>query len=321
VAGVEIVPIGIVYEDKGRFRSQVAIHVGEPIAVDEWVDRYRGDAPLTVRALTTELGTRLRDVTLNHASWREAMVVDRAAAITTLARHDSRPRALEFADRSALHRRLAAAIAARGGEDSAEFQALEAGVRAYRGDLAMLGLDDPRAVPHLDPGRIRLRQMRLTTETVALAPFAALGVVLDGPVVLAIRLGAARVPHPAWQATAKGLGGLLLLPTAWAAETWWAYRRWGGVAAAAVAVAGPVGGGAWIAWRARFVQRRHLARSLAWLARPDDALVQTRATRDDIVRQVHVLLAAGAAGVDGDGAATDQALASSSAASRRASSS
>lgn len=315
VRGVEIVPIGIVYEDKGRFRSQVAIHVGDPIEVDEWVDRYRGDAPLTVRALTAELDTRLRDITLNHASWREAMVIDRAAAITTLARYDPNPRALEFAERSALHRRLAAAIAARGGEDSPELQALEAAVRAYRGDLAVLGLDDPRAVPHLDRGRIRLRQLRLTSETVALAPFAALGVVLDGPVVLAIRLVASRVSHPAWQATAKGLGGLLLLPTAWAAETWWAYRRWGTGAAIGVALAGPVGGGAWIAWRARFVQRRHLARSLAWMARPDDALEQTRATRDDIVRQVQALLAGG------DAASAAQALASSSVASRRASSS
>jgi 1-acyl-sn-glycerol-3-phosphate acyltransferase len=313
VADVRIAPIGIVYEDKGRFRSQVAIHVGEPIAVDAWVERYRADAPAAVRGLTSELGDRLRDVTLNHASWREAAVIDRAAAVTRLAEHDPRPQPLEFAARSALHRALAAAIRTQGGEASRAFLDLEAAVQTYRGDLAVLGMEDPHAVPRLDPGRIRLRQVRLTAETVALAPFAAVGVVLDGPVVLAIRLAAARVPHPAWQATAKGVSGLVLLPIAWTGQTWWAYRRWGGLAAAAVALAGPAGGLAWIAWRARFLQRRHLVRSLEWLARPDDALAQTRASRDAIVRQVRAL-------VDGAGLAEPaQSVASSSAATRRAS--
>jgi 1-acyl-sn-glycerol-3-phosphate acyltransferase len=306
VRGVHIVPIGIVYEDKGRFRSEVAIHVGPPIPVDDCVERYRTDARGAVRELTAELAARLRDVTLNHASWREAAVIDRAAAITRVADHDGRTHAPQFAERSALHRALAAAIAGSGGEDGNEFAALEAEVQTYRRDLAVLGLEDPRAVPNLDAGRIRLRQARLTSETVALAPFAALGVVLDGPVVLVIRLAASRVPHPAWQATAKGVGGLVLLPVAWAGETWWVYRRWGGLAATGVALAGPVGGLAWIAWRARFLERRHLLRSLAWLARPDDALVQTRASRDAIVRRVRALVGA------------DQTPASSAAATRRA---
>jgi len=311
VTELEIVPIGIVYEDKGRFRSEVAIHVGTPIAVDDWVDAYRRDARAAARALTDELGRRLRDVTLNHATWREAAVIDRAAAITGTAEHDPRPRALPFAERSVLHRSLAAAIAARGGEGSPDFEALERAVTTYRGHLAALGITDPREVPELDAGRIRLRQARLTSEAVALAPLAAMGMVLDGPVVLVVRLAAGRVRHPAWQATAKGLGGLVLLPIAWTAETWWVKRRWGGLAALGVALAAPAGGLGWIAWRARFLERRHLVKSLTWLARPDDALAQTRRTRDEIVRLVHSLVP--------EPDAEAQEVASSSAATRRAS--
>lgn len=310
VAGVEIVPIGIVYEDKGRFRSEVAIHVGTPLAVDDWVEAYRRDARSAARALTEDLERRLRDVTLNHATWREAAVVDRASAITRTAEHDPRPQALRFAERSALHRRLAAAIAARGGEGSPDFAALERAVTTYRGHLAALGITDPHTIPEIDAGRIRLRQARLTSEAVALAPLAAIGVLLDGPVVLVVRLAAGRVRHPAWQATAKGLGGVVLLPVAWTFETWWAKRRWGGMAALGVALAAPAGGLAWIAWRARFLERRHLVRSLAWLARPDDALAQTRATRDEIVRMVRSLVP--------ERAEEAQPAASSSAATRRA---
>ena len=84
-------PIGLVYDDKGRFRSQVAIHIGPPIDVDAWVDRYRDDDHAAVRGLTDLLAQRLHEITLNHASWEEAAVIDRAAAITVLGDRDPGP--------------------------------------------------------------------------------------------------------------------------------------------------------------------------------------------------------------------------------------
>ncbi len=70
-------------------------------------------------------------------------------------------------------------------------------------------------------------------------PFAAVGMALNGAIVPAIQLVRSKVKHPAWQMTAKGLTGLVLLPTMWATETTIAYRRFGGRAALAVAAAGP----------------------------------------------------------------------------------
>jgi glycerol-3-phosphate O-acyltransferase / dihydroxyacetone phosphate acyltransferase len=290
VAGVTIVPVGMVYDDKGRFRSQAAIHVGHPIEVDEWVERYRADDHAAVRGLTDLLAMRLQELTLNHASWEEAAVIDRAAAITILGEREAGAREPVFAERSALSRSLAAAIEATGGEDGEAFRGLAAAVESYRRDVALLGIDNPRAVPRLHPGWIRLRLARLAVGSVALMPFAAVGMALNGPLVPAFKLVNKKVTHPAWQTTAKGLAGLFLLPSMWAAETTVAYKRFGGRTAIAVAAAGPLGGIAWIAWRVRWLRWRRTAASLEWFRHPDAALDAARASREDVVTRVAALI-------------------------------
>jgi 1-acyl-sn-glycerol-3-phosphate acyltransferase len=288
--GITIVPVGFVYDDKGRFRSQAAIHIGRPIRVDDWVERYRADEQSTVRALTSTLADRLREVTLNHASSHEAMVIDRAAAITILGERDPHPREPVFAERTTLHRALLGSIEASGGEEGEPFRRLADAVEAYRRDIALLGVDDPDAVPRLQPGWIRLRLARLAVGSVTLMPFAAVGMVLDGPVVLAVHVVRSRVHHPAWQMTAKGLTGFVLLPVVWATETTFAYKRFGGKVALAVAAAGPIGGVAWIAWRARWLRWRRTVASLEWFRRPDEALAAARASREAVLEEVGALV-------------------------------
>ena len=97
---------------------------------------------------------------------------------------------------------------------------------------------------------------------------------LNGPIVPAVALVKRKVTHPAWQTTAKGLTGFVLLPTLWATESTITYRRFGGRAALAVAAAGPIGGMAWIAWRARWLRWRRTAASIEWFRRPDAALAR-----------------------------------------------
>jgi 1-acyl-sn-glycerol-3-phosphate acyltransferase len=286
VAGIEIVPIGLVYDDKARFRSQVAIHIGQPIEVDAWVDRYRADDHAAVRGLTDLLAQRLHEITLNHASWEEAAVIDRAAAITVLGDRDPGTREPVFAERSALSRALAAAIRATGGEEGEDFQRLAAAVEDYRRDVALLGIDDPRAVPRFDPAWIRLRLARLAVGSSLLMPFAAVGMALNGPIVPAVALVKKKVTHPAWQTTAKGLTGFVLLPMLWATETTLTYRRFGGKAALGMAAAGPLGGIAWIAWRARWLRWRRTAASIQWFRRPDAALHAARASRERVIGEV-----------------------------------
>src|SRR2546427_2375621 len=76
-APVQIVPIGLTFEDKRRFRSRLLLCVGEPIAVEG----ARTDDADAVRALTEAIDAGLRAVTLNTDSWNTTRLVERAAEI------------------------------------------------------------------------------------------------------------------------------------------------------------------------------------------------------------------------------------------------
>lgn len=70
--GLKIVPVGLHYEQKERFRSAVWIKVGEPVDAAGWLARHEGDEHLAMRTLTTELNARLRSVVLHldEAAWQ-----------------------------------------------------------------------------------------------------------------------------------------------------------------------------------------------------------------------------------------------------------
>jgi glycerol-3-phosphate O-acyltransferase/dihydroxyacetone phosphate acyltransferase len=63
--GLKIVPVGLHYEEKERFRSAVWIKVGEPVDASEWLSQHNGDEHRAMRTLTTELNARLRSVVLH----------------------------------------------------------------------------------------------------------------------------------------------------------------------------------------------------------------------------------------------------------------
>ena len=70
-AELKIVPIGINYQRKERFRSSIWVRVGEPISVKEWLATQSEDEKQTQRALTAEIDRRLKEVVvhLNEESW------------------------------------------------------------------------------------------------------------------------------------------------------------------------------------------------------------------------------------------------------------
>jgi glycerol-3-phosphate O-acyltransferase/dihydroxyacetone phosphate acyltransferase len=65
VRGLKIVPVGLTFERKDVPRSRVFVQVGEPIDIDSWP---RDEAGADAKALTAEIDSRLRAVTLNFES-------------------------------------------------------------------------------------------------------------------------------------------------------------------------------------------------------------------------------------------------------------
>lgn len=64
VRALRVVSIGMTYEEKERPRSRLLVRIGEPLELDAWLAAHGSDAA----ALTAELDTRLRRVTLNFTS-------------------------------------------------------------------------------------------------------------------------------------------------------------------------------------------------------------------------------------------------------------
>ena len=87
VGGVVLVPVGLVYEDRGRFRSRAAIEFGEPIEIDDWVDDYRADPAKVIHAVTELLGERLAEAVSRRT--RDLVAAERRSRVVPLG---TRPR-------------------------------------------------------------------------------------------------------------------------------------------------------------------------------------------------------------------------------------
>ena len=71
-AALTVVPLGLNYERKERFRSAVWVRVGEPIEASAWLQARGGEEKAALRALTEEIELRLKQavVHLNEERWQ-----------------------------------------------------------------------------------------------------------------------------------------------------------------------------------------------------------------------------------------------------------
>ena len=72
VPNLKVVPLGINYERKEKFRSAIWVRVGEPIDATEWLKLQENDANKATRRMTSELDKRLKElvVHINEEQWQ-----------------------------------------------------------------------------------------------------------------------------------------------------------------------------------------------------------------------------------------------------------
>lgn len=78
VHGIQLLAIGLIYEEKERPNSDVLVRVGVPLMLDSWLAAHEEE---NVSELTQALEARLRDVTLNFATEERAVRAVRLAHI------------------------------------------------------------------------------------------------------------------------------------------------------------------------------------------------------------------------------------------------
>ena len=173
---VTIIPCGLNYIHRHRFRSQVLIEFGEPIVVDgEWIDDFKGDERETVRKLTDYLADALAAVTLNAPDWSTLRFVQAARRLYKPAAATLAPS--EYVE---LNRRFVEAYLNLA--EKPEMVEFRKAVDDYQSRLDVLGLKDYQLRTKISVGKAFRRLLVRSVSLMLLLPVAIPGVLLHLPV-------------------------------------------------------------------------------------------------------------------------------------------
>ena len=221
-----IIPCGLNYIHRHRFRSQVLIEFGEPIEIDEqWTRAYGDDQQAAVRRLTDRIGEALSSVTLNAPDWGTLRFIQ---AVRRLYKPSSA--VLTPGQYVELSRRFVDGYLET--MDDPDMQRMRRDVENYQARLDMLGLKDYQLRQPLTLSLAFRRVFFRSLLMLLVLPFAIPGALLHLPVGWLVALVGERFSYEMDDiATLKVFSTMLLLPLLYAVVAmivgfnfglWWA---------------------------------------------------------------------------------------------------
>ena len=173
---LQVVPVGLLYTEKDRFRSEVWLRFGAPLDVAQWQeDHPQADA----HSLTDEIRRRVEALTLNYDSEEESLLLAWAAEI--VGTHGDVPRPLGQDDRAVadwfrLVERLRAGYETLRETHPTAIESLTERIRSYRGNLMRRGIDPAEVYLPMHFGRAILFLLREAELVIVGSPLAAFGI-------------------------------------------------------------------------------------------------------------------------------------------------
>lgn len=302
--GTLILPVGLIYDAKQRFRSRVLVQVGDPIdpTPEVTVDRARaaesgGDSadPEAVQHLTERFDRALDELTLNYASWEEARRI--ALAANLYSRPDvALPSKDRMAKRFEVRRAFLRGYARMRRRHPERTAAVERSVAEYQRLLSALHLRDEQVAAAYPPASVLAFVGRMAAFLLAFLPVAAVGTVLNWlPYRVVGFLASLMRQPPDQQATWKIFPALLIYPALWLVEAlllWaWVPLRLGGCwLVAAVPLLAFLTG--WPALRFHDARRRlqHEARAYLLLRTRKKRTAELKARRQRVLEEINGLV-------------------------------
>ncbi|HEX8394351.1 MAG TPA: lysophospholipid acyltransferase family protein [Longimicrobium sp.] len=187
-ATLSIVPVGLHYEEKERFRSAAGVVFGAPLDAAAWVRDHPG---ADAGALTDEMERGIRALTANFATEHEVATFARAEALWDAAAAPPAP--LDRAEPVDIALRLQRIHRLQDGRGwlarkrSAELAALERRVDEMHGRLRELGVSPAELFLPIDAGRAAFFVLREAEVMLIGAPLAAWGALNHAPIFLTLR--------------------------------------------------------------------------------------------------------------------------------------
>jgi 1-acyl-sn-glycerol-3-phosphate acyltransferase len=286
VTDLVTVAVGLIYDDKARFRSQALVKIGPAEPVEPWAARYHADPPATVRAMTDDLSRQLAVVAPMYESRQDELLYHRIADIVTRTQGDD----VDLARRDRLARELSVA-AARAEDGTADLAGeLRARTERYEQDLAVLGIDDDLVATGLSAGGYRRRLGGSVVATALAFPVAAFGAVFHAVPYLFVKQVAKRPKNEGMKATIKLLGCTSLFVTGYVTFGILVGRRKGVLAGVAAAAAAPAAGYVTVRFAERLQQVGGVAQASTVLRERHDLVPALLAERAGVVAAATSLL-------------------------------
>lgn len=216
-APVRIVPVGITYAEKNRFRSAVHVEAGAALEVSAFSTGQGSSDGEAVRRLTDAIGAALAALTLNLEQWEDLPLVETAEALYALERGD---RAGDVERQKAFARGLRLLRA----EQPERFDALKAEVVSFRRRLDLVQVRPEELTFQYRSATVARFVGRNLVWLLGLPLFFVGMVVFFVPYWVPIAVVLATKPGKDTESTVKVLTLLLLAPFWWAlvvALSWW----------------------------------------------------------------------------------------------------
>lgn len=270
---VRVVPVGLTYLRRRRFRSRVLLQFGEPLVVPAEAATREG-----VRALTAEIEGGIRALTVNADDWDTLRVLDGVRRLY-------QPPGIATHDRVELARRFASHYASLRHEP--EIRALFQRVSAYLERLDEAGLSDADLLRGERVDGALPRVLRHLALALIWLPLALPGFVVHAPVgILATFAGRVLTPRKDVIATTKLVAGILGAAAMYAALVALAAVAYGWAGGLAVCALLPLTGVATLRVFDRAAAIRRWGGTLLRLWRGEDDVPHLKAERASLEQAV-----------------------------------
>jgi glycerol-3-phosphate O-acyltransferase/dihydroxyacetone phosphate acyltransferase len=225
--GVRIVPVGLTFDERGRFRSRALVRVGEPLDPAPELAIYKEDPIAASRALTARIDRALHQVTLNYSSWDESRLIARAADLFARPGLEL-PHGRTLAATFDLHRAFLEGYEEMKARCPEEVAAAAQAVQAYDRLLTAFHLRDDQVAAAYPVSPVARFVGRTLLRLLVYLPLAAVGTLLNLLPYQIVRAIAGRSKDGDQKATLKVFPGLALYPACWLAEAFAVGYGWGG---------------------------------------------------------------------------------------------
>lgn len=285
---IYLVPVGLVYFTRHRFRSSVLVQFGQPIRIDQDALQTKNTTENTeseesaVHAITETLNVRLRGLTINAETWERVWVLDGVRRLY-------QPEGIDLSERARLSRLFNSSYPKVA--DEPDVIALYDAVRGYLLRLSADSLDDVLIAKGLTPVQIVLHVAAHLTLLFVSLPLFFVGAPIFLPIGLALKVAGVFVsPRSDTVATTKFVLGFLGIGCLYVGLVMWAFLAHGTWLGLLVALVVPASGGAVIHVIARMHALRHLAKSTMRIFTLRREILELREERRQLVHRVAELV-------------------------------